>query len=57
MTYRYDIRPIHTYDDDTETANIVATEWVVIDTANRNCPTGHTFPTRGEALAQAQAMG
>lgn len=57
MSYRYDISPIHYYDDDTPDAGIVSTEWVVIDTGNRNCPTGHVYATREEALAQAKAMG
>jgi|GEM_PF-2961390 len=57
MTYRYDIKPIYTYDDDTPEASIQLTEWIVIDTANRDCPAGFVFATREEALAQAKAMG
>lgn len=54
---RYDIRPVHTYDDDTEGATIVATEWVVVDTANRYAPAGYVYANREDALAQARRMG
>lgn len=57
MSERYDIKPIHTYDDDTPDAGIRFTEWIVVDTGNRYCPTGFVFATREEALAQAKAMG
>tara|TARA_Y100000401_G_C8278365_1_gene202064 strand:+ start:649 stop:798 length:150 start_codon:yes stop_codon:yes gene_type:complete len=32
-------------------------EWIVIDTGNRNMPTGDVFPTREKALAKAIRMG
>ena len=49
MEERYDIK--HQRND----FGIV--EWVVIDTGNRNAPTGHVFPTRERALTQAIKMG
>jgi len=54
---RYDIQPTHFYDDDTPEAGIVRSEWIVIDTGNRNAPTGYVYNTREEALAKAKAMG
>lgn len=46
--HRYDIKPIWK-------AGVDAT-WSVIDTANRDMPTGHEFQTREEALRHAQKM-
>jgi len=49
MEERYDIK--HQRND------VGIVEWVVIDTGNRNATTGHVFPTREQALAQAIKMG
>lgn len=54
---RYDIRPVYTYDDDTEDAQVKGTEWIVVDTANRYAPTGYVYATREDALNRARAMG